>query len=60
MHDFIIITVLDTDMSKGRAGDDLKVSLDCDAQRVEPELVHHLGHAHSARHTPGLAVHPDR
>ena len=56
MHDLVIVAVLDADLPEGRAGDHLEVALHRDAQRVEPELVHHLGDVRPAGDSAVLAV----
>jgi hypothetical protein len=59
MHDFEIVAVLNADFRQGRARHNLEISLDCHPSWIEPQSVHHLGHADSARHAPMLAVDPD-
>ena len=59
MHDLVIVAILDTNLTKAGPWHDLQIALDRDAQRVDAELVQHLGDTDTARHSPMLAVDPD-
>jgi hypothetical protein len=59
MHDLIIVAVLDADLAQRPSRNDLQIALDRYPQRVEPELVQHLGYADSAHHPAVLAVDSD-
>ena len=60
MDDLVAVAVLDADLAERGSRHHLEVAFDSDAQRVEAELVHHLGDAHSPGYTPVLAVDPYR
>jgi hypothetical protein len=59
MHDLIIVAVLNAHLPERRPGDDFKVAFDCDAERIEAETAHHLGHARTTRDTPVFTVDAD-
>jgi len=57
MHDFKVVAVLNAYLAQSGAGNDLKVALDRDAQRIKAKAVDHLGNTDPIRHSPVLAVH---
>jgi hypothetical protein len=59
MDDLIVVSVLDPNLTEGRARHDLEIALDRHAQRVEAELVQHLGNADLTRDSAVLAIDPD-
>lgn len=59
MHDFIIVAILDPNVTKAGSRHDLEIALDRDAQWVHSELVQHLDDTDSTRHSPMFPVHPD-
>lgn len=59
MDDLEIVAILDADLMKGGSGHYLKVAFDRNAQRIEPEAVHHCGDRRAAGYTPVLAVDAD-
>jgi hypothetical protein len=59
MDNLIIVAILNAHLPERRPGDDFKIALDRDAERIEAETAHHLGHARTARDTPVFTVDAD-
>ena len=59
MDDLIVVTVLYPHLPERRARHDLKVALDGHSQRVEAELIQHLGNGDFTWHAAMLAIDPD-
>ena len=57
MYNFKVVPVLDADVAKHPARDDLQVPFHCDAQGIEAKLVQHFRNAQRPLHPAVLAVH---
>jgi replication fork clamp-binding protein CrfC len=59
MDDLEVVAILDADLAKRRARHDFEIALDSNAQRIEAELVQHLGNSDFARYPAVFAVDPN-